>query len=242
MLTAFFPASPFSQTLFFDLTSFTLSNMDYAPVKFIIKIFEANYPESLGVILVHKAPWVFQGIWAIIKGWLDPVVAAKVHFTKTIDDLENFIPRSQIIRELGGDEDWEYRYVEPMEEEKELMKDVEGRRELEEQRNGFVVQYQDKTFAWIAGAANQGSELAEERDRLAERLRENYWALDPFIRARTLYDRQGIIRKGGVIDFYPEQQHQGEPSPGGVNGSTALTSTTPSSDPAVGDGKADDVD
>ena len=34
---------------------------DYTPVKFMIKCFEANYPESLGVILVHKAPWVFQG-------------------------------------------------------------------------------------------------------------------------------------------------------------------------------------
>jgi hypothetical protein len=34
---------------------------DYSPVKFMIKCFEANYPESLGVVLVHKAPWVFQG-------------------------------------------------------------------------------------------------------------------------------------------------------------------------------------
>lgn len=41
--------------------------MDYVPVKFLIKAFEAHYPESLGVCLVHKAPWVFQGI----------------HFTKT---------------------------------------------------------------------------------------------------------------------------------------------------------------
>lgn len=34
---------------------------DYTPVKFMIKCFEANYPESLGVVLVHKAPWIFQG-------------------------------------------------------------------------------------------------------------------------------------------------------------------------------------
>jgi hypothetical protein len=48
-------------TLIFDLTSFTLANMDYIPVKFIIKCFEANYPESLGAILIHNAPWVFKG-------------------------------------------------------------------------------------------------------------------------------------------------------------------------------------
>lgn len=43
------------------MTGFSLANMDYAPVKFMIRCFEANYPESLGVVLVHKAPWVFQG-------------------------------------------------------------------------------------------------------------------------------------------------------------------------------------
>ena len=39
----------------------TDSLQDYAPVKFMIKCFEANYPECLGAVLVHKAPWVFQG-------------------------------------------------------------------------------------------------------------------------------------------------------------------------------------
>lgn len=34
---------------------------EYAPVKFIIKCFEANYPESLGLLLIHNAPWVFSG-------------------------------------------------------------------------------------------------------------------------------------------------------------------------------------
>lgn len=40
----------------------TVSLQDYTPVKFMIKCFEANYPESLGAVLVHKAPWVFQGL------------------------------------------------------------------------------------------------------------------------------------------------------------------------------------
>lgn len=44
------------------MTGFTLANMDYHPVKFMIQCFEANYPESLGVVLVHNAPWLFQGL------------------------------------------------------------------------------------------------------------------------------------------------------------------------------------
>lgn len=29
----------------------------------MIKCFEANYPESLGSVLVHKSPWIFQGTY-----------------------------------------------------------------------------------------------------------------------------------------------------------------------------------
>lgn len=50
------------QTIIFDMTGFSMANMDYTPVKFMIKCFEANYPESLGAVLVHNAPWVFQGM------------------------------------------------------------------------------------------------------------------------------------------------------------------------------------
>lgn len=32
-------------------------------MKFILKCFEANYPESLGIMLIHRAPWVFSGWW-----------------------------------------------------------------------------------------------------------------------------------------------------------------------------------
>jgi hypothetical protein len=52
-------------TIIFDMTGFGMANMDYTPIKFMIQCFEANYPESLGVVLVHKAPWVFQGWFSL---------------------------------------------------------------------------------------------------------------------------------------------------------------------------------
>lgn len=51
------------QTIVFDMTGFSMANMDYTPVKFMVKCFEANYPECLGAVLVHKAPWIFQGMF-----------------------------------------------------------------------------------------------------------------------------------------------------------------------------------
>jgi CRAL/TRIO domain len=186
------------------MTHFTMANMDYTPVKFMIKVFEANYPESLGAVLVHKAPWIFQGIWKIIKGWLDPVVASKVHFTDSIHDLEAFIPRKQVLKELGGDEDWEYKYVEPIEGEDDLMKDHETKSKISEEREREILDFQKKTFEWINGGHTEAGEKAKaERNAIATRLHDNYWQLDPYIRARTLYDRTGMIEKGGKVNFYP---------------------------------------
>jgi hypothetical protein len=185
--------------------------MDYAPVKFMIKCFEANYPESLGVVVVHKAPWIFQGIWAIIRGWLDPVVAAKVNFTKTIEELEAFVPRSRVVKDLGGGEEWEWKYPEPQMEgdhvvENQMMADVKGRDELQLEREGVVKNFERETYKWINEAAEADKELKQIEDvrhRLADQLAENYWKLDPFIRQRSVYDRVGMIGKGGKLSFYP---------------------------------------
>jgi len=36
-------------------------------------------------------------------------------------------------------------------------------------------------------------------------LREDYWHLDPYIRARSYYDRVGMINPGGKLQFYTEK-------------------------------------
>ncbi|KAK1147675.1 phosphatidylinositol transfer protein csr1 [Aspergillus melleus] len=193
----------------FDMTNFSLSNMDYNPVKFMIKCFEANYPECLGVVLIHKAPWLFSGIWKIIKGWLDPVVAAKINFTNNVSDLEKFIPRDRIMKELEGDENWEYKYVEPQPGENKAMEDTTKRDELLAERQKLAQEVQDATIAWISASQKKDDEALktakEHRNGLIERLRVQYWQLDPYIRSRSLYDRLNILQGDGKINFYPTE-------------------------------------
>ncbi|PVH76009.1 CRAL/TRIO domain-containing protein [Cadophora sp. DSE1049] len=189
----------------FDMTGFSMANMDYAPVKFMIKCFEANYPESLGVVLVHKAPWIFQGIWKIIRGWLDPVVASKVQFTNNNDEMEQFVPKSQIIKELGGDEDWEYHYPEPTPGENDLMKDTATRDKLLQEREVLVNDYEKATLDWINGTGDMEA-VKTKRHELANGLKDDYWRLDPYVRARSIYDRVGLIQKGGKLQFYPSKE------------------------------------
>ncbi|CZT00853.1 related to CSR1-phosphatidylinositol transfer protein [Rhynchosporium agropyri] len=189
----------------FDMTGFSLANMDYAPVKFMIKCFEANYPESLGVVLVHKAPWVFQGIWKIIRGWLDPVVASKVQFTNTKSEMEAFVPASQIIKELDGSEDWSYAYIEPVPGENDLMKDTTTRDKLLQSREALVSEYENATLDWINGSGDVAA-VKTKRHGLANGLRGDYWKLDPYVRARSIYDRVGLIQQGGKLQFYPGKE------------------------------------
>ncbi|PKY07333.1 CRAL/TRIO domain protein [Aspergillus campestris IBT 28561] len=193
----------------FDMSNFSLANMDYHPVNFMIKCFEANYPESLGVVLIHKAPWIFSGVWNIIKGWLDPVVASKVHFTKSYQDLEKFINKDQIWTELEGKEDWEYKYVEVKPDENKHMEDSAKRDAMIAERQELAKDIEAATVGWLIASRKKDQEATkaavEKRAGLIDRLRAQYWELDPYIRATSLYDRVNIIQGGGKVNFYPEE-------------------------------------
>ena len=182
--------------LFFDMSGFSMANMDYTPVKFMIKCFEANYPESLGVCLIYKAPWIFQGFWKIISRWLDPVVASKIHFTNSIKDLEPWVDRSQVPQEMGGDSPYVYHYIEPHEGENDLMKDVATRKKLEAERAEIGEEFERLTIEWIKGA-----DVNARRQQLAAKMKQQYWKLDPYVRARSLYDRLGVLSPDGKIDW-----------------------------------------
>ena len=203
--------------LFFDMSGFSMANMDYTPVKFMIKCFEANYPESLGVCLIYKAPWIFQGFWKIISRWLDPVVASKIHFTNSIKDLEPWVDRSQVPQEMGGDSPYVYHYVEPREGENDLMKDVASRKKLEAERAILGAEFERLTIEWVKGA-----DVNAQRQQLAGKMKQQYWKLDPYIRARSLYDRLGVLSPDGKVDWsnaiHPISEKPTVGSSGAANG------------------------
>ncbi|KAJ5444031.1 uncharacterized protein N7458_007903 [Penicillium daleae] len=194
------------QAILFDLTSFSLSNWDFPPVKFIIDSFQENYPESLGAMIFYNAPWIFSGFWKIIHGILDPVVASKVHFVTGAKELEKLIPQSQILKEVGGEEDWDYEYIEPLPNENDRLKDTVTRDIILEERNHLGGELFSVTANWISQIDVESS--LSRRDEVIKSLSANYWKLDPYVRARSLLDRTGVIKEGGKIDFYPTKVTQ----------------------------------
>ncbi|KAF9940950.1 hypothetical protein BGZ65_005600 [Modicella reniformis] len=189
--------------LIFDLTNFGLSNMDYALVQFLVKCFEAYYPESLGAILIHNAPLVFWGAWKIIEPWLDPVVASKIKFTYKDQELLEFIPADHLpdsFKEAGQDK-YKYEYLPPVPGENDPMKDETTKAILLKEWHGLTEKYDAKTKEWI----KSGSETSSpERDAIAKELHAHYYKREPFIRARNQFHRKNsagksILQPNGTV-------------------------------------------
>jgi hypothetical protein len=160
------------------------------------------------------------------------VVASKVHFTKNVEELEEFIARSQIPKGLGGSEDWTYHYVEPITGENKLQSDDATRQNLLDERAAMVKDYEITTQQWNQNSASRET-LQHKRAELTERLRSGYWELDPYLRAKSLCDRTGMIKEGGRIHFF-------EP-PKRVAGSNSMPTPAQNGPLPAGHG-ADDLD
>ncbi|KAK9420689.1 hypothetical protein SUNI508_00780 [Seiridium unicorne] len=189
--------------LLFDLTAFGLKNMDFHVVKFLISVFEARYPETLGLVLIHNAPFVFWGIWNMIKGWLDPIIASKVNFTRNTADLLRFIPEENLQADYGGNDSWEYKYADPEPDENVRLSEEEKRAKIQEERDALIQEFERQTVEWASVEPKSigAQEREKSRSQLAELLSVNYWKLDPYIRARTYYHRVGVVDDTGHVDF-----------------------------------------
>ena len=182
-------------SIIFDLTDFSLSNMDYAPVKFLITCFEAHYPESLGCLLIHNAPWLFSPIWNIVKNWLDPVVASKIIFTKNLSELTKFIAKENIPKYLGGENDFDLdNYVPPDGSHDEALNDTAGKDAVLVLREQLIATYKELTVKWIeTNDPEKSKEIWNQRVSIGQEITNNYCELDKFIRSSSYYDITGTL-------------------------------------------------
>jgi hypothetical protein len=143
-------------------------------------------------------------------------LVSKVHFTKTVADLNRFVSSDNLPADLSGSHaqgSYAYRYIEPDATDKTetLSTDLycPTRDFLQSQRARLAEELLDATRLWLqTGTRRDRIGLAIQQDRrrdVIEKLRVNYWRLDPFVRARTQLDREGVIVGDGVgtIDFFP---------------------------------------
>lgn len=142
------------------------------------------------------------GIWKMIQPWLDPVIASKINFTSSNKDLARFVAQENLQKCYGGQDSWEYTYIEPVQGEDARM-GSEKKQQVEADRTVLLRQFEQVSLEWVQLKPDSpdAKRKVVERCELAEQLRENYWHLDPFVRARTCYDRAGVINTLGEVDY-----------------------------------------
>ncbi|KAG0256551.1 hypothetical protein BG011_004441 [Mortierella polycephala] len=196
--------------LVFDLTGFSLSNMDFAMVKYLLQIFEAHYPESLGRVLIHGAPFVFWGVWKVIQPWLDPVVAAKISFTRADQDLLQYIPAKHLPdRFKGGLDHYTYSYPHAQPNENQCMADTETKERLVAEWKAVFWKFEELTREWIkvgtpeATSSRTEEEIEKERGQTAKDLRVAFFKMDPYIRARNMFHRTSppVAQNDGTVNW-----------------------------------------
>ncbi|KAK4034537.1 hypothetical protein C8A01DRAFT_18697 [Parachaetomium inaequale] len=154
--------------------------------------------------------------------------------------MEEFIPLKHIPKDLEGDEDWTYQYVEPAEGENAKLADAATRDRLLAAREALYKEYESATLEWIRNAGEDkaaAEEIKARRNAIADRLREDYWNVDPYVRARSYYDRIGVLLPGGKLDWYPAAKVEGANGVAAVAAAPAPAAPAPAVETA-----ADDVD
>ncbi len=90
----------------FDLKGVGLSRVSsvYGYVKQASAISQNYYPERLGKMYLINAPWGFSGVFGVIKGFLDPVTAQKIHVLGSgyQSELLGQVPKENLPKMFGG--------------------------------------------------------------------------------------------------------------------------------------------
>lgn len=69
------------------------------------KIGQDYYPECMGKFYIINAPWLFNGIFKVIKPWLDEVTVQKISVSSSSvskEELLKQIPKENLPKNLGG--------------------------------------------------------------------------------------------------------------------------------------------
>ncbi|KAI8647089.1 CRAL-TRIO domain-containing protein [Parasitella parasitica] len=179
----------------FNLENFTMANMDFEVVKFLVGCFQAYYPETLGLACVHKAPWVFSTIWNLITPILDPVVASKIVFTKNLEELEKYLPSDTLPIIITGDKS--HPALDDLEAESTPKAGYRTPPADNPRIRNYwetVDEYEVKTREWCKASREAGGdEAALDRLKLGQHYRVTRVKAEKVLRGETTYHVKGLI-------------------------------------------------
>ena len=113
-------------TLIFDLADAPLASLDIPSIQGDIQVLQNYYPECLGQCFIVDAPWIFYGIYKIVRSFLDPVVAAKIELIKSSEIIKFVHPSMVPKRYVGGCDPTEFHHsIDPKNGETRINTDLD---------------------------------------------------------------------------------------------------------------------
>lgn len=180
----------------FNLTGFGFKNLDWHTLLLIVQVLESFYPETLSKLYMHKAPWIFQGVWKVLAPMLDPAVRDKISFSNKPSDFED-IPMSRLPEYLGGELDYEYKFIPPNDSEERVLPENDPKfKQVRDAYMSMAAKYEKVTKQWI-DSQGQDDSLNEKRQEIARKIRLIYFELGPMVMASNMYHRMGVIHPDG---------------------------------------------
>lgn len=146
--------------------------------------------------LVHNTDCVLiSAIWSSIWVLLKPSTRQKVHFTTTTKDLERFIALDEFPKHLGGRLKEDYEYIEPVKGENWRLSDFKTKKLLQDERADLILELLEASVRWVGSKETSIKNQTRNRmEVLWKAIEDNSRVLDPYIRARALYDRLELSR------------------------------------------------
>ena len=101
-------------TVVVDFTGSSMKNYDTAMLKRVLHVLQTVYPERLGKMWMLNSPWVFSGVWRLVKGMLHKRTVSKIQFVGSdYGDVlpDHHFPPECLLSSMGGSSLYEYDYA-----------------------------------------------------------------------------------------------------------------------------------
>jgi len=192
-------------TLIFDVADAPLASLDIPSIQGDIQVLQNYYPECLGHCYVIDAPWIFHGIFRIIKTFLDPVVAAKIKLINSSEIIKYVHPSMVPKRYVGGCDETEFKYsIDPKNGETRINPDLDIsalNRQIEKIRRDLVRMTFNQRPMEAFNSEGKRAALRTDLKELTAR-----W--ETSILPENHYYRTKILSKDGKINWNEAKQQE----------------------------------
>ncbi|XP_023948889.1 motile sperm domain-containing protein 2-like [Bicyclus anynana] len=97
-------------TLFFDMDTCGLNNMDIEVIMFMVTLLKNYYPNMINYVIVYQLPWMLQAGFKIVKNILPTAAVERLRMVNK-DKLKDLVAPEQALTSWGGKDSYVFQFI-----------------------------------------------------------------------------------------------------------------------------------